>query len=109
MALYERICGRNDLGQSDENLQKIAIDTFSALMIEYTFAADTNAFRALIINEIGLSGGELTDLDTILALGANAAARRDLYTRVRPMFHLAEANVSGYGLPSELQAIVEAL
>jgi acetaldehyde dehydrogenase (acetylating) len=106
MALYERLCGRNEQGQADENLQKIAIDQFAAMLIEQTYGGMD---RATIISINNLNASEVVELDTILALGGNASQQRELAARIQGMFHLAEGDVPGYGLPSQLKAHVEGL
>lgn len=106
MSLYDRLCGRNELGQSDPDMLKIAIDEFTALLIEYTFDAVT---RQQIIDTVSMDAGEIVQLDSILAKGANQAQRRELYTRLRSMLHLAEGNLTGYGLPSELETHIASI
>ena len=101
MSIYDRLCGRDESGFSDENLNKIAIDHFSAMLIEYTFDAVS---RQSIIDEFNLNVAEQAELDFILSKGTNQAQRRELYTRIRSMLHLAEGGLSGYGLPSQLSA-----
>ena len=84
MSLYERLCGRDEAGIADENLQKISIDQFSALLIEFTFDSIP---RQNIIDNVGMIAAVIVQLDSILAKGANQNARRELYIRIRSMLH----------------------
>lgn len=101
--LLERICGRNEAGFADENLNKIAIDQFSALLIEFNYGGIT---REQIIAIIGMDAGEIAQLDALINKGANQAARKEILARLRSILHLAEGNVQGYGKPSELAAVI---
>lgn len=106
MSLYERLCGRDDNGFADENLRKIAINQFAAMLQENTYG---DFARADIITELNLDAPETVDLDIILAKGANPAARRELNARLLNILYLAEINTAGYGLPSQLRGMIEAL
>jgi len=103
MSLYERLCGRNEQGGADENLQKIAIDQFSAMLNENTYGSFD---RLDIINIVGMDAGEVIQLDFMLSKGANPAARREFTARFRNALHLAEGNIVGYGLPSQLESVI---
>lgn len=106
MSIYVRLCKRNNSGIPDENIGGISIDQFSAMLIEYTFGAVT---REQVISEFNLDATEQVQLDYILSKGANASARRELYQRIRSILHLAEGNVAGYGLPSQLEAVIQSI
>lgn len=106
MSLYERLCGRNEQGVADENLQKIAIDQFSAMLNENTYDEFP---RASIISIVGMDAAEIVQLDSMLAKGANPAARREFTARFRNVLHLSEGNVTGYGLPSQLESVIASM
>lgn len=103
MSLYERLCKRGDDGLWREDISGISIDQFSAMLIENTYG---NVTRQQIIDDIGMDAAEIAQLDAILARGANAAAKRELYIRVRSLLHLAESDFPGYGRPSQLEALI---
>ena len=103
MSLYERLCGRNELGGADENLQKIAIDQFSSLIIETTYGSIS---RQQIIDIYTFDAPDQVQLDVILDKPGGASAQREMAARLRGILHLAEGNVIGYGLPSQLEAVI---
>lgn len=101
MSIYERLSGRNESGLANENLQKIAIDQFASLIVEETYGAIT---RQQIIDIYSLNSAEQIQLDVILDKPGGTAVKRETASRLRGILHLSEGNVTGYGLPSQLES-----
>lgn len=101
MSIYDRLCGRDETGGNSENINKISIDQFASLITENIYGTVT---RKNIIDIYALNAAEKTELDVILNKGGTNAEKREMALRLRGILHLAEGNVVGYGLPSQLAA-----